>query len=99
MRSVTGLCMFVDRIDFLKKLTVSLPRLANDVDILIIQKEVRGVDRTVFKDMKVRRHIVQAALEWLLPQISLCTALQCCTILSFTKTYETITKTFRWKSL
>ena len=41
----------------------SLPRSPNDIDVLIVQKQ--GADGS-HRDFRVRRHVVQSALEWLI---------------------------------
>ena len=63
-----GTVCFVDRIDDVGVLAAELPRLADEVDCVIVErrKGSQGSVAETYEPLRIRRHVVQRALRWLI---------------------------------
>ena len=74
-RSMTGMACFVDRLSAMSELATELPRLAKDVEYIVVERRAAdggggtdaddGLRHATYKELRVRRSKVQRALDWL----------------------------------
>ena len=62
-RAMRGTCCFVERVDDVGELAAVLPRLADDIAYVVVEREQNA---GTFAALRVRRRKVQEALEWLI---------------------------------
>ena len=64
-RSVKGHLTYIDRTNSINEIATVLPRLANEIDAIFLKRRT-GSSFVRFKEFKLRKHIVQQCLEFLI---------------------------------